>query len=473
MASASPRQPPPQHGHHNSHHQQRHDATPTSTTPFSFADTCPWIISMPHSYTSRVATVAQLIAQGLAAGPPPANPNTAAAAVGSSSSTSSNIRHPPRIWPGLPLRQQPELLEPAIQEAHGACLVPDSYAAAGAAATHNHNHSTTTRWHGTIGSTLAHLQLLRHLWVRRKHLGCTWAFVMADDTLLLPGFKTWAEQHIAAAGPSFDFLNLGVVRGWGDLISGSTTATKRVPADPSTRLKVWDSALPIVGIKSPNILVSAYIVRLSSLPTLLSGFAGVQTLGRRCSIDQVLARLEYALATTKPSGGGGGGGGSSDGGGSGSRSYYASYNIDITRSRVGHCAVGVDEAATFAKLFPERHEGCTTWHKPIYGNGSRSHDRRRRLQEAPPSLKHANNRVWSDPGCSHSFHVPGDRVMVAPRPEKADGSVGLVTKPQLDAADMAELDGLASDAWKACASAPLADGGPYAKYEREVMRSSE
>ena len=465
----------------------RNSMLPTgSASSFSFGDTCPWIISMPHSVAQRKSVISQLAAAGIA-------------------------DRPPNIWPGLPLKQQPELLEAAIQEARSACLVPPSYAAdvlhdgdANLTAAQLMDNSSTgarMRWHGTIGSTLAHLQLLRHLWASRKHHGCTWALVLADDTFLLDGFKRWAENLMeqvlrgARGKRPVDLLNLGVVRSWGELLSSGDQAVKRVAwdttasasADSKRRISqwpAWSDGKPTTGVKSPNLLVSAYMVRVSSLPVVLSAFEQTRQLGRRCAIDQVLARIEYALAASE---------------------RYSSYNVDITRSRVGHCAVGAEEARTFARAYPDKHKGCSRWHPEIYGNGSRSHDRRmRRLQErSPPRVplpsrprpsasvpSHASvkGRIGAkggstssaigahDPGCSHAFHVPGDRVVIdnaVPREGGADGSsVGsgrLTTKLLIDDADASEWRDLAGEAWKVCASAKL--DGPYARLERQSAES--
>ena len=151
-----------------------------AASAFRWGDVCPWVISMPHSADARASVLKQLKAQN----------------IGSA-----------RVWPGLDLRAQPELLEPAVKGAADVCLVPPSYVA--------DKNASAPRWHGTVGSTLAHLQLLRHVYVSGA---CGFALVLADDVVLLEGFRDWVSTQMLAAtkaAGSADLLNLAAVRAWG------------------------------------------------------------------------------------------------------------------------------------------------------------------------------------------------------------------------------------------------------------------
>ena len=294
-----------------------------------FNDTCAWVISMPTSSVQLASVRSQLAAAGL-----------------------STERM--RTWTGLPLVTHPEQIEPSVREAARACVVPPSYMT---------DTNVSSRWHGTIGSSLAHLLLLRHVWrqqqtAARSNDACasaTWALVAADDVALLPGFYPWLDGQMSKMDQP-DFVNLAVVRAWGEPMG--RMGTRRV----SGRIEPWPQwsmgRAGVHRIRNPNILVSAYMVRVATLPTLLASFGSAERLSRRCSIDQVLGRIEYALASAH---------------------RYASYNIDAERSRIGHCAVGPEETALWEARSPERHAACQRHHAPIYGRGSRSHTRRRRL----------------------------------------------------------------------------------------------
>ena len=119
---------------------------------------------------------------------------------------------------------------------------------------------------------------------------------------------------------SVDFVNLAVVRAWGepDYVSPDGMAIKRVSG--SMMWPAWSmgrhSADAIV--KSPNLLVSGYLVRTATLPMLLKGFGLARDFRPQCSIDQVLARIQYALASS---------------------GQYRSFNIEADeRSMLAHCA---------------------------------------------------------------------------------------------------------------------------------------
>ena len=108
---------------------------------------CPYVISMPHNAEARASVLDQLRMADI-----------------------TNAR----VWPGIVL-QSPDELEVQVRTAADACLVPPSYSLDSA--------NDFLKWRGTIGSTLAHLQLLRHVWhnstVARSP--CKWALVLADD----------------------------------------------------------------------------------------------------------------------------------------------------------------------------------------------------------------------------------------------------------------------------------------------------
>ena len=66
----------------------------------------------------------------------------------------------------------------------------------------------------------------------------------------------------------------------------------------------------------------------------------------------------------------------------------------MTRSLLAHCAVSGEEVALWQKNFPGRHAACMASQPGLYGNGSRSHTRRRvrqlrarRLGESPLPMK--------------------------------------------------------------------------------------
>ena len=386
---------------------------------FAWNDTCAWVISMPDAHAQRASVMRQLSAIGVANA---------------------------RVWTGLPLSQHPEQLQPSVDKAAAACLVPPSYVA---------DANASARWHGTVGSSLAHLLLLRHVWrlstlrdrPHGRHGGehedeaCSrakWALVLADDVVMLPGFGAWLTDQMDPIGDRADLVNLAVVRAWGDPEPGVNSIGAHIGAHqgkgsaahrhPAISKRVsgsvpawppWSNGRPgLHNVRNPNLLVSAYLVRVASLPTLLSSFGGTSNWGRRCSIDQVLSRIEFALASAR---------------------RYTSYNIDADGSLIGHCAVGPEEAALWEHRAAARHAGCREHHASIYGQGSRSHTLRRLERKDKPATDHGGD---SDAlGCSHDFHVPFDRVV------SRGESGGLVTLPAA-----ASHEALDEAAWMACAA---------------------
>jgi len=177
-----------------------------------------------------------------------------------------------------------------------------------------------------------------------------------------------------------DFVNLLTVRAWGKAVPGSVA----MRVDGGMSWPAWSTGRSAIRVRSPNILVSGYIVRRSTLAILLDAFARTSHWSRRCSVDLVLSRILYALA---------------------SADLYHSYTVDATRSRMGHCAVSTLEQAEWEAHFPERDATCSTWHPQLYGRGSRSHT------EAEGGV------------CVHDFQVPYDRV----RPRQTEDGKTLVT----------------------------------------------
>ena len=141
-------------------------------------------------------------------------------------------------------------------------------------------------------------------------------------------------MHSAA---SADFVNLQVVRAWGARVAGSPAL--RVSGE--MRWPAWDGLpLPLKlggGLRSPNLLVSGYIARRERLPVLLTSFAQTEEWRQECTIDQLLARILYALA---------------------SASLYDSYVIDAGHSLLAHCAVGPEEVDMWSRAYPVRHARC-------------------------------------------------------------------------------------------------------------------
>lgn len=216
---------------------------------FSWETTCTYVISMPHSAVQRASMRRQLAAQGL-----------------------SNTLH---FWQGLRLNASNE--QAVLDKASAACVVPAEYAAP-------LEDEPTGRLRGIVGSTLAHLLLLRHAYL---HDSCRHVLVLADDVVLKPDFRSWvAERVMAALPPTADFVNLAAVRAFGLPIAGS--AASRVTA--RQRWPQWDGGTPRPGgeLRSPNLLVSSYIARRAALPVLLASFRGVEDWRPQCSIDQVL-----------------------------------------------------------------------------------------------------------------------------------------------------------------------------------------
>ena len=390
---------------------------------FSLAsDVCTHVISMPQSVDARNSVIQGLGRQGI-----------------------TEVK----VWTGL-LAQEPEQLSAAADKAAAACLVPPSYAEDVRELAFG---ELFRKYRGTVASSLSHLQLLRHVWLASNASSsgssappCTWALVLADDVVFQPTFREWVESLAQSVGRTADLINLAVVRAWGEAVAEQSPATEQRPktrgAPPNSVARapqlrapfrrvegelvhsMWGGMRAPFGIRSPNLLVSAYLVKISTLPVLLSAFGRTQRLSGRCSVDQVLARVEYALAST---------------------GQYRAYNYDVVRSHVAHCAVGPEEVELWKRAYPTRHAACLSAHPLLYGNGSRSHSRRharRRLQEAPaPSaylvkpaaLKKETQSpaqadaagASADRGCPHTFRVPADRVGLEdgqPQPEgRADG----------------------------------------------------
>jgi hypothetical protein len=313
-------------------------------TPFAWDDVCTTIVSMPSSRAQRSAVIAQLAREG--------------------------ITDRVTVSPGVVLSA--DTIEQVVGDATRSCVVPATYL--------NNITGVSKRWFGTIGSSLAHLNLLHRFASGRLHLevqvgnaapgrrqskerSCSWLMVLADDVVLLPGFADFVQKRIFSKLDSVDFVNLAVVRAWGepDYVSPDGMAIKRVSG--SMMWPAWSmgrhSADAIV--KSPNLLVSGYLVRTATLPMLLKGFGLARDFRPQCSIDQVLARIQYALASS---------------------GQYRSFNIEADeRSMLAHCAVGPNEKILFQERYPARHRACLENHQEIYGGGSRSHDRRRRLSD--------------------------------------------------------------------------------------------
>jgi hypothetical protein len=344
------------------------------STRFDWSDVCTTILSMQSSHTHRASVISQLGSEGI----------------------SERIS----VSPGIVLSA--ETIEQVVGDAAQSCMVPPDYAASG---------NVSTRWFGTIGSSLAHLNLL-HRFDRRRPK-CSWLMVLADDVVLLPGFAEWVQRSVfTASNTNVDFVNLAVVRAWGEesgqATSKEASAVKRVSG--SQDWPAWTAGRSPADaiVKSPNLLVSGYLVRMATLPVLLKSFGLTRNWRRECSIDQVLARVQYALASS---------------------GQYRAVNVEAEWSKLAHCAVGESEKQVIQKRFPDRHAACETQHKELYGSGSRSHDRRRRLSSIDDTLlmtkKKAsvkNGHTQPSGACFHGFQVPGDRVTV-------DGEGRLVTRP--------------------------------------------
>ena len=238
-----------------------------SIDPFRWNSTCAHILSMPASVKQRASVWNQLKAEGIAH-----------RQIHYGVEGSDYIRR-----------------ETAVSHAEEACLVPPYYL---------DDTNASSRWHGTVASSIAHLQLLRNTWqgnIARRAKGsapCShdaWALVLADDVVLLPGFKKWLAEQMAAIHASndqVDLVNLAVVRVWGSPV-GNGGIAKRVSGQQEWHPWASGQAGPH-HVRNPNILVSGYLVRVVTLPTLLTAFYSTQRWGRRCSIDQVLGRIEYA-----------------------------------------------------------------------------------------------------------------------------------------------------------------------------------
>ena len=365
-------------------------AVPPSPQPppgggrFTWDRACVYVLSMPLSAAQRGAVQRQLRAQGLGAA---------------------------TIFPGVVV--DGGSVEAVVRQARSDCLVPASYQA---------DANVSAELHGVIGSSVAHLALLSHAYETAPS-GCEWVVALADDVAMQPGFGSWVSGAVMGRLGSADFVNLLTVRAWGASAAGPSLV-KRVSA--AERWHAWASGQPADGVvKSPNLLVSGYVARRASLPVLLRAFQQTNDWRAGCSIDQVLARQLYALA---------------------SQGVYESYVVDATRSQLSHCAVSAAEQRSWAAQFPARHAACARWHPAIYGNGSRSHS------EGPTRLKvegalRSGRQAGGSP-CWHGFVVPHDRVVL-----DADG--GLVTR---EASTPLSTGGRAWDAargeavraWRAC-----------------------
>ena len=332
---------------------------------------------MPSSRAQRESVVSQLAAQGI----------------------STHIG----VWPGIVLTTSN--VEQTVDDAAHSCVIPHEY----------HARNVSKRWFGTIGSSLAHLKLL-HASSRSTQLNqCIWLLVIADDIVLLPGFAEWVRKQVMSGDMprTADFVNFAVVRSWGVPVNA---VAKRVSGDMTWPAWSRGNTLAHAIVKSPNILVSGYLVRLSTLPVLTRAFAHTEGLRRECSIDQVLARVQYALASSR---------------------RYASYNVEASSSLLAHCAVGPAERDLFAQQFPARHEACTRHHPQIYGGGSRSHDRLRRLSSvawdvAPSVEKRRHEKVaigskgkLERKGATGEWLQPKTRLT-----EDRKGSIGEWLKPK-------------------------------------------
>lgn len=158
-----------------------------------------------------------------------------------------------RVFAGLPLRTHPEQEVAAIELAASQCLIPPSYAA---------EANVSARWLGTVGSSLAHLQLLRHVWqlstkahpVLDRCRSAKWALVLADDVALQPGFSSWVADVMEAVDPKTDLVNLAAVRAWGARVETSPVLRRMVGA--LSPWPPWASSRPGVHhVKNPNLLV--------------------------------------------------------------------------------------------------------------------------------------------------------------------------------------------------------------------------
>lgn len=320
--------------------------------------TCIFILSMPHASEQRAAVQKQLRAHGL--------PNA-------------------RVWPGVVLGNQSSA---TLDTLANRCIVPRGYA----------SQALAPSLLGTVGSTIAHLSLLHH--AHQHAYGCSWVMVLADDVVLLRGFRPWLESLMRL--PSADFINLKVVRGWGEAV-GSQGA-RRVSGSLNWPAWTKEPSASNGAVKAPNLLVSGYLARRAQLGELISALQRTEGWAHDCSIDQVLSRAQYALT---------------------SASAYTSYVIDATTSLLGHCAVSQAEVAVYARTKPERHMACAREHPSIYGHGSRSHaehpgahsqrvakgssgrDLGAALMREPP-LPVTSSAISV---CQHRFRVPGDRVV--------------------------------------------------------------
>ena len=353
---------------------------------FAWDDVCTRIISMPHSQAQRDSVIKQLAGQGIT-----------------------------RVDVSAGLVLNTSTAEEAMRRAVRSCIVPTDYSFK--------ESPISPRWMGTIGSSLAHLGLW-HTARRIPPRRCSWLMVLADDVVLLPGFSGWVAEKVMAGevARDADFINLAVVRSWGAETRGGRSIAKRVTGELSWPPWSQGRSAAHAAVRNPNLLVSGYLVRLATLPRLLDSFAQTAQWRPQCSIDQVLSRVQYALASS---------------------GQYTSYNVDATASQLAHCAVGASERDLFQRWFPERHASCLRYQPDVYGGGSRSHERRlrksRRLDDGQEGgalpTPHGSDRqlelVTSDvahdrpelerkrresrptsPGCFHGFRVPGDRVSV-------------------------------------------------------------
>ena len=278
--------------------------------PFSWAETCAYIISMGAPGRALHDALAGLRPHRLT------------------------------VWPGVNVTRE----RLALEETRG--LVPADYA------TDTGSDAYERYTHGISGNALSHMSLLDHA---RHERGCAFVAVFEDDVALLPGFGPWSSSLMRSV-PDADYVNLCAVRAFGAPVNGSS----------ALRLT---ASLPYPQ-RAPNILMVAYIARRASLGRLLDALRHVDGWRRHCTIDQargdalamrgaaraltcicgraqVVPRVLYALGATYPS-------------------YHVAgfAGFETTLSRVAHCGDKVYTEAT-------RHEVCAAA-VPSYGKPSRS-----------------------------------------------------------------------------------------------------
>ena len=112
--------------------------------------------------------------------------------------------------------------------------------------------------------------------------------------VLLPGFREWLSRRVMhSLPPAADLVNLAAVRAWGAPVPGSVA--KVVSATHTWG--PWTTGRAPVHVRNPNILVSGYVVRVSTLPRLLSAFGAADGWRRNCSVDQALGQGSHSART--------------------------------------------------------------------------------------------------------------------------------------------------------------------------------